>query len=223
MSEERKKGLWDKDYTRRRFMEISGKGLAGITVTSSLCTLFGCTEEQAAASTSTDEPVVEVMALSDVVLVINRAKCTGCQRCEANCTLVNEGKMQPYLSRIKMRKNMYYGEAGATADYEYGEGIFGNWNFGPSVCHQCEDPACASACPVGAIVADASTGVRTVDESVCVGCGACTTACPWGMPTVNPETQKSSKCIACGACADGCPTSALVIASWDDVADAMNA
>ena len=48
-------------------------------------------------------------------------------------------------------------------------------------------------------------------------------ACPWHMPTVNPETGKSSKCIACGACVAGCPSGALSIVDWDAVTSAAQA
>lgn len=66
-------------------------------------------------------------------------------------------------------------------------------------------------------------GVKVIDQEKCVGCGACTQACPWHMPTVNPETKKSSKCIQCGACAAGCPSGALSIIPWDAVTAASQA
>ena len=69
---------------------------------------------------------------------------------------------------------------------------------------------------MGAIYADES-GIKRVDTNKCVGCGMCTEACPWHMPTVNPATQKSSKCIMCGACAEGCPSGALSIVPWDQI------
>ena len=91
-----------------------------------------------------------------------------------------------------------------------------NFVYFPDTCRQCKEPACGNACPKGAIFAD-DKGIKKVDPEKCVGCGACVEACPWHMPTVNPETNKSSKCIACGACVAGCPTGALQIVPWDDV------
>ena len=76
-----------------------------------------------------------------------------------------------------------------------------------------------------------SNNLRKSDEilrempelQTCIGCGACHEACPWHMPTVNPETGKSSKCIACGACVAGCPSGALSIVDWDAVTSAAQA
>ena len=66
-------------------------------------------------------------------------------------------------------------------------------------------------------------GVKKVDETKCVGCGACAAACPWHMPTINPETKKSTKCVQCGACAAGCVTGALKIVPWEAIAAASQA
>ena len=66
-------------------------------------------------------------------------------------------------------------------------------------------------------------GKPHISERKCIGCGACVEACPWHMPTVNPETGKSSKCIACGACVAGCPSGALSIVDWDAVTSAAQA
>ena len=76
----------------------------------------------------------------------------------------------------------------------------------------------ANAIPIAQADAEES-----MDAAACIGCGACHEACPWHMPTVNPETGKSSKCIACGACVAGCPSGALSIVDWDAVTSAAQA
>ncbi len=217
MSEEMKKGILDKEYSRRQFLKMSGKGLAGISMTAAMLSLFGCTQKQV------EEGVVDLIATPTALLVANRAKCTGCQRCETNCTLTNDGKAQPYLARLRVRDSVVFGAEEVPADYMHGGGFLGEWDMGPETCKQCADPACVKACGFGALAADPATGTRVVDEQKCVGCGACAAACPWHMPKIDPNTQKSKKCITCGACAAGCPTSALSVIPWEDVVKAANA
>ena len=210
-----KKTLMDREYTRRQFMKLSGKGLAGVALSSTLLSLMGCTRSQAEAG------LVDTIATPDFLLVANRAKCTGCQRCEVNCTLANDGDAHPYMARIRVRQNVNFGDQGPTDDYKHGDGFFGLWGFKPDTCKQCADPACVNAGPMKALSADPVTGARVLDEDKCVGCGACVNACPWHMPRVDVEKHKSTKCISCGACVAGCPTSALRMIPWEDVAKAL--
>lgn len=210
-----KKTLMDREYTRRQFMKLSGKGLAGVALSSTLLSLMGCTRSQAEAG------LVDTIATPDFLLVANRAKCTGCQRCEVNCTLANDGDAHPYMARIRVRQNVNFGDQGPTDDYKHGDGFFGLWGFKPDTCKQCADPACVNVCPMKAISADPVTGARVIDQEKCVGCGACVNACPWHMPRVDVEKHKSTKCISCGACVAGCPTSALRMIPWEDVAKAL--
>lgn len=205
MSDETKTGLTgflDSQMTRRQFLKISGKGIAGLTVSATMLSLFGCTQEQV------DSEQVLTWAMPQGLLVVNAAKCTGCKRCEINCSLINDHECSSYISRVKISRNLHiHNEDGL---------LMGNFTYYPDTCRQCEVPACGEACPEHAIYAD-DKGVKHVDKDKCIGCGACVTACPWHMPTVNPETRKSGKCIACGACVQGCPTGALTIVSWDAV------
>ena len=189
----------NKDYTRRQFLKLSGKTLAGVTLSSSMLATLGLSA--AAAENAT------VWAMPQGLLVVDPDKCTGCLRCEINCSLVNDGVVSSHLSRIKMARNL--------TSSRNGNGLYteNTWVYFPDTCRQCENPACGNACPVKAIYAD-ENGVKKVDETKCVGCGACAAACPWHMPTINPETKKSTKCVQCGACAAGCVTGALKILPW---------
>lgn len=49
-------------------------------------------------------------------------------------------------------------------------------------CGHCDNPACVSVCPTGAHAKDPETGLVTVDAEVCIGCGSCVEACPYGAP-----------------------------------------
>jgi len=207
MSEE-KKGFDTKEVTRRQFLKISGVSLAGLVLSTPLLTLMGCTQKQV------DEGEVMVWAMPQGLLVVNASRCVGCQRCELNCSLSNDGAASTFISRVKIQRKLNLDGAG--------NGLLSEnpWLYFPDTCRQCEDPACGKVCPQQAIYADETTGIRKVDQEKCIGCGACVQACPWHMPTVNPETKKSSKCIACGACVAGCPSGALSIVDWDAVTSA---
>ncbi|MDO5407106.1 MAG: ferredoxin-like protein [Eubacteriales bacterium] len=205
MEREKGQGFLDAQMTRRQFLKVSGKSIAGLALSASMLSLFGCTQQEV------EQDQVRTWAMPQGLLVVNEAKCTGCQRCEINCTLFNDGVCSTYISRVKIGRNLnMHGSDGIQNQ---------NFVYFPDTCRQCEDPACGNACPQKAIYAN-EQGIKVVDQEKCIGCGACVEACPWHMPTVNPETKKSSKCIACGACVAGCPSGALSIIPWDAVAAA---
>lgn len=211
MSKKETIAIFDKEMTRRRFLQLTAKGAAGLAASSGLLRLFNLTEAEAQSG------AVAIIATSTGVLVANGVRCTGCHRCELNCSMINDGKAMPFISRVKVARNVYFGNDGQTG------GIFNNFDYKPDTCYQCKDPACLKACPVSAIYPREHDGVRVVDEKKCIACGACEAACPYKMATVDREDGHSTKCILCGFCARECPCGALTVAKWDEVEEAMNA
>jgi len=211
MDQEKKKFL-DRERTRRDFLKLTGKSIGGAVVSLSILNLFGIEAEAAQA-----------YALPQGLLIADKSKCTGCQRCETLCSSIHDGKVQPFISRIHVSENYNFGQDGPKLNYIKEDGQFGNFKMNPDTCKQCREPFCGRACPVGAITADTKwKNARTVNKEKCVGCGACVKACPWKMPKIDPEAKKASKCVTCGMCADNCPTGALTVISWEDVKIAMN-
>lgn len=96
----------------------------------------------------------------------------------------------------------------------------------PGSCQHCKHPACMLDCPTGAIGRDAA-GQVFVREELCIGCGQCVRACPWGTVQMAPRTADARrrlplasttvavKCDACrelpggAACVRACPVDAI--------------
>ena len=215
MNDVEKKSFLARETTRREFLKLTGKGIGGTIVSMSILSLFGCTE---------DAPVAALaFALPTGLLISDPSRCTGCQRCETTCSLLQEGKVSSYISKIRVAENYNFGTNGPKLDFWSKDGHYGNFMMTPETCKQCREPFCGRACPVGAISADPkNNNARTVDKEKCIGCGACADACPWHFPRLDPETNKSSKCVACGICATVCPTGALKVIPWEDVKYTMN-
>ena len=211
MSIDEKKGLLEKTSTRREFLKLSCKGIAGAAVSMTVLGFLGY-------SNAAD---VKAFPLATGLLVSDGSRCTGCRRCETICSMFNDGKTDPNIARVKVGRNYNFGREGITAAYRTEAGVFGNFMVAADTCKQCKEPDCAAACPVNAIVAQDKTGTRVVDESKCVGCGACVGACPWSVITVDAETKKSKKCVLCYQCVKNCPTGSLKLIPWQEVKAAI--
>jgi len=201
--------VWDEKMTRRQFLKISGKGLAGVTISASMLSLFGCTTGQVRRGQ------VATWATPRGLLVVNAGICTDCQRCETNCTTVNDGYVSTHNSRIKMTRNLMVNRNGYGMFASLDDG--GHWTSFPDTCRQCADPPCGKVCPTNAVYSNAE-GVKLVDADKCISCRLCIPACPWQMPVISTLTGKMVKCNSCGACIEGCPSGALRMIPWTAVA-----
>ncbi len=52
-----------------------------------------------------------------------------------------------------------------------------------------------------------------IDQEKCVGCEACTGACPVGAIEMKDGKAcvKEDECVSCGACAGECPNEAITV------------
>lgn len=144
--------------------------------------------------------------MSRLALMIDLERCTGCKSCEAACKQTNALGPHEYRNRV-----LWFNEPEAAAP---------RLDFLTVTCQQCERPACLRACPLNpkALSKDPLTGVVSVDESRCTGCGECALACPYGAMGYDPVGQHAVKCDLCAgrratgdgpACAAVCPTRAI--------------
>jgi Fe-S-cluster-containing hydrogenase component 2 len=127
-------------------------------------------------------------------LIIEAEKCTACRACELACSFTHEGSFAPRLSRIRVVRFM-----------DLGLNV-------PTVCVNCARPVCVDACPTGAVRADPTTRVVSIEAEECIGCRACVEACPFGAADFNEERGVAFICDLCGgdpACVSHCVYGAL--------------
>jgi formate dehydrogenase iron-sulfur subunit len=93
----------------------------------------------------------------------------------------------------------------------------------------CQDPACASACLVGALKKTA-LGPVTYDGSKCIGCRYCIVACPFNVPKYEwsklvPYVKKCDMCAERQmkgqqpACVEACPVQASISGTREEILD----
>jgi formate dehydrogenase iron-sulfur subunit len=139
-------------------------------------------------------------------------KCIGCQKCVAACTASNQlGTPIParWLEGDGLSAERF------TAVLRRGD------SYVRKQCRHCLEPACASACPVGALH-KTPEGPVVYDAGKCLGCRYCMMACPFGIPRYDwasaaPTVRKCSMCYETRlkqgrqpACTEACPTKATI-------------
>ena len=142
--------LLNQKITRRDFLKYTGISAIGATTMSWL--LPGCASKD-----------IKVFETADGMIIHESARCTGCLVCEATCSVGNDGKASQVTARIKVSQNYAYGPKGVRGDWVNGPGEMGNFTLVADTCRQCEQPACALACPENAIFEHEGTGAREVD------------------------------------------------------------
>lgn len=202
MSEEEK----SHGVSRRDFFKGAGfaaAGAAGVLAA-------GCAPKQSMSATGEEKPVAK--AVGHVMCSGEEANpecnCGDCRSCEAVCSLLHEGVVNPNLSRIRVAH-----------DPER------PWRPMSFTCRHCDYPECYYACQqkgAGALHIDEETGARVINQDQCIGCQSCLHACP-RYPDApihyNPSTNKCFKCDLCGGdpqCVRHCPQAALVFEKGDE-------
>ncbi|OYP30440.1 cyclic nucleotide-binding domain-containing protein [Rhodopirellula sp. MGV] len=142
-------------------------------------------------------------------MVIDLHRCTRCDDCVRACADVHDNNPR-FVRQGAVHDRLQFVQA----------------------CMHCSDPVCMIGCPTGAIARDQNTGVVSIHDSICVGCGVCSAACPYqniamveisdkrGRAYVDEQSgrpiKKATKCDQCSglpsgpACVAACPHDALV-------------
>ena len=156
--------------------------------------------------------------MSEKAILFDSSRCTACRGCQVACkcwnglpsTLEKNGNPSTGSYQSPMDLNgdtrlliSFHEEAGGD------KGV--KWAFGRRSCQHCTDAPCATICPGGALKKDEATGFVSVDESKCIGCGACRKICAHDAPTIENRKMHidTNKCVGCGRCIAVCPMDAI--------------
>ena len=142
-----------------------------------------------------------------VGFLVKPHNCLNCQACVEACRKFNKTP-EPRPARRHITKYEKDGEA----------------LFVSTSCMHCEEPACASVCPAGAIK-KAEDGVVYVDKDRCIGCKYCYQARPFGVPTYSSAAMDKCDCCTLGGtrpgnaprCAEACKFGALHFGTVDEL------
>jgi Fe-S-cluster-containing dehydrogenase component len=191
---------------RRRFL-LLGLKITGVFVGGSVLSLVPAPEvrsELLGASVVGTYPYQPHYAM-----LIYKDRCIDCERCIEACRQTNNVPSYGSRNTILTRK-----KSGIAASKMIRE-------FLPVLCNQCNRPPCVRVCPTKATYKDKKNGIVMMNESLCIGCKACMTACPYNARYYNREIQAVDKCDFCfrrrlqngatnTACAEACPAGALL-------------
>lgn len=158
--------------------------------------------------------------IHSAAILVDTTRCIGCEECVVACKDVNHlppdglGPGQEAVDGLSARR--FTTVLRRPDDH-----------FVKQQCRHCLDPACVSACVVGAMQ-KTPEGPVIYDSSLCIGCRYCMVACPYGIPRYDwdepvPYVRKCEMCYPRlqegkePACVEACPQQALLFGTRDDL------
>jgi len=153
-------------------------------------------------------------------ILIDTTRCNGCEECILACKQENGlGKDRPWRGQ---------GDIDGLSATRYSTILRRpGGHFVRQMCRHCLEPACVSACIVGALQ-KTEEGPVIYDGSRCMGCRYCMVACPYDIPRYDwdrpvPYIRKCTLCIQrirqkkAPACIEACPQEAMLFGPRDDL------
>lgn len=165
-------------------------------------------------------------------VLVDTTVCIGCRKCEWACRVAHDlpaGDVSDYDDKSVFEKGRRPDHNALTVVNQYENEKNSRLPINVKVqCMHCDQPACVSACIVGAI-AKKENGSVVWDTDKCIGCRYCMVACPFQIPAfeygkaIEPDIRKCDFCFErtskgkLPACVEICPVETLTYGKRSDL------
>ncbi len=145
---------------------------------------------------------------AEYAMLVDKHECVGCNA----CTRVCEEEYEPSEGIRRTEIHRFEDDAGEEI-------------FKKHACLHCNEASCLMACPTGSIYKD-DIGLTQIDDSICVNCGYCVSACPFNAIQYDREQGINEKCTLCAPlieagseplCKTECPVEAIYFGSREEM------